>query len=81
MRCTTNVVTSKTTSFQKVLARESLPWPIAEVALQRHERMNSSRHPRGLAAEQIMTPARIVAVVDLVQSMDPALPLPAGVGN
>lgn len=45
------------------------PWPVAEVILQHHERMNGSGYPRGLAGEAILLEARILAVADVVESM------------
>jgi putative nucleotidyltransferase with HDIG domain len=52
-----------------ILSQASLPWPIAEVALQHHERMNGSGYPRGLPGSDIILPARIIAVADVVEAM------------
>ncbi len=52
-----------------VLAQAHLPWPIAEVALQHHERLNGSGYPLGLTGSEIILPARIVAVADAVEAM------------
>jgi HD-GYP domain-containing protein (c-di-GMP phosphodiesterase class II) len=43
-------------------------WPIAEVLLQHHERINGSGYPRGLAGEEILIEARIIAVADVVEA-------------
>jgi putative nucleotidyltransferase with HDIG domain len=45
------------------------PWPVAEVLLQHHERMNGSGYPRGLAGGDILLEARIMAVADVVEAM------------
>ena len=45
------------------------PWPVAEVLLQHHERMNGSGYPRGLDGEDILMEARIMAVADVVEAM------------
>jgi PAS domain S-box-containing protein len=45
------------------------PWPVAEVILQTHERMNGSGYPRGLTGEDILVEARIMAVADVVEAM------------
>jgi PAS domain S-box-containing protein len=45
------------------------PWPLAEIVLQHHERMNGSGYPRGLKAEEILIEARILAVADVVEAM------------
>jgi PAS domain S-box-containing protein len=44
-------------------------WPIAEMVLQHHERMNGSGYPRGLKGEDILLEARILAVSDVVEAM------------
>jgi putative nucleotidyltransferase with HDIG domain len=53
----------------EILSRASLPWPIADVALRHHERMDGSGYPGGLKGGEIILPARIVAVADVVEAM------------
>lgn len=50
----------------KVLA---FPWPIGEIILQHHERLNGSGYPAGLVGEQIRIEARILGVADDVESL------------
>ena len=45
------------------------PWPLAEIVLQHHERMDGSGYPRGLKVEEILIEARILAVADVVEAM------------
>jgi PAS domain S-box-containing protein/putative nucleotidyltransferase with HDIG domain len=45
------------------------PWPVAEIVLQHHERMDGSGYPQGLAGEEILLEARILAVADVVEAM------------
>ena len=52
-----------------VLKNVEFPWPIADIALQHHERMNSSGYPSGLRGEKILLEARILAVSDVVEAM------------
>jgi len=52
-----------------ILSRASLPWPMTEVALQHHERMDGSGYPAGLPGSEIIQPARIIAVADVVEAM------------
>lgn len=47
-----------------VLKDVKFPWPVAQVALQHHERMDGSGYPQGLKGEAILIEARIVAVAD-----------------
>jgi putative nucleotidyltransferase with HDIG domain len=52
-----------------ILRQADLPWPLAEIAEQHHERLDGSGYPAGLRAEHIILPARIVAVADVVEAM------------
>lgn len=63
-----------------ILEQASLPWPIAEVARSHHERLDGSGYPRGLARGEIILPARIVAVADVVEAMTHHRPYRAGLG-
>jgi HD-GYP domain-containing protein (c-di-GMP phosphodiesterase class II) len=56
------------------------PWPIAEVALQHHERMNGSGYPNGLRGDEIILEARILAVADVVEAMGSHRPYRAALG-
>jgi len=44
-------------------------WPIAEMILQHHERINGSGYPNRLKGEEILVEARILAVSDIVEAM------------
>ena len=65
-----------------ILKEIDFPWPIAEIVLQHHERMDGSGYPQGLPGEEIMIEARILCVSDVVEAMvshrpyRPALGLP-----
>ena len=45
------------------------PWPIANIILQHHERINGSGYPHGLRGDNILLEARILAVADVVEAM------------
>ncbi len=45
------------------------PWPVAQIVLQHHERLDGSGYPRGLFGESIVLEARILAVADVVEAM------------
>lgn len=51
------------------LRHVDFPWPIAEVVLQHHERLDGSGYPHGLEGDAIRTEARIIAVADMVDAM------------
>ena len=56
------------------------PWPVAEIILQHHERLDGSGYPRGLKGEQILLEARIIAVADVVEAMASHRPYRPAVG-
>ena len=53
----------------EILKGIPFPWPVAQVALQHHERLDGSGYPRGLEGDEILFEARIVAVADVVEAM------------
>ncbi len=63
-----------------VLKDVTFPWPVAEVALQHHERMDGSGYPQGLKGEAILIEARILAVADVVEAMASHRPYRAALG-
>lgn len=56
------------------------PWPLADVVLQHHERMDGSGYPDGLKGDEILLDARILAVADIVEAMASHRPYRAGLG-
>jgi HD-GYP domain-containing protein (c-di-GMP phosphodiesterase class II) len=64
----------------QILQSASLPWPLPEVALQHHERLDGSGYPYGLTGDEIRLPARIVAVADVVEAMTNDRPYRAALG-
>jgi PAS domain S-box-containing protein len=52
-----------------ILSKLTFPWPVAEVALQHHERLDGAGYPQGLKGDEIRLEARIVAVADVVEAM------------
>ncbi len=52
-----------------ILKDVKFPWPIADMILQHHERLDGSGYPLGLKGEQILLESRILAVADVVEAM------------
>jgi putative nucleotidyltransferase with HDIG domain len=52
-----------------ILKAIEFPWPIAQMVLQHHERMDGSGYPSGLSGEAIILEARILGVADVVEAM------------
>jgi len=53
----------------RILSKIQLPWPLAEIVYQHHERLDGSGYPRGLKGAEILPEARIIAVADIVEAM------------
>ncbi len=56
------------------------PWPIAEIIIQHHERLNGSGYPMGLKTEKILIEAKIIGVSDVVEAMSSDRPYRASLG-
>ncbi|MDD5035137.1 MAG: response regulator [Methylococcaceae bacterium] len=56
------------------------PWPVAQLVLQHHERLDGSGYPQGLKGEQILLEARILAVADVMEAMLAYRPYRAALG-
>jgi PAS domain S-box-containing protein len=52
-----------------ILKEIEFPWPVAEIILQHHEKLNGSGYPQGLKGDEILLEARIVGVADKVEAM------------
>ena len=52
-----------------ILKQVQFPWPIAEMVLQHHEKIDGSGYPNGLKGDAILLEARILCVADVVESM------------
>jgi HD-GYP domain-containing protein (c-di-GMP phosphodiesterase class II)/DNA-binding LacI/PurR family transcriptional regulator len=53
----------------EILKSFEFPWPIAQIILQHHERLNGSGYPSGLKNDQINFIAKILAVADVIEAM------------
>ncbi|TES89290.1 MAG: HD domain-containing protein [Anaerolineales bacterium] len=63
-----------------ILKEIEFPWPIAQMVLQHHEKMNGSGYPQGLSGEDILLEARILCVADVVEAMASHRPYRAALG-
>jgi len=52
-----------------ILKTIKFPWPVAQIVLQHHERLDGSGYPLGLSGAQILIEARILSVADIVEAM------------
>lgn len=56
------------------------PWPITQMILQHHERLDGSGYPQGLKDGEIALEAKILAVADVVEAMASHRPYRPGLG-
>jgi len=64
----------------KLLKNISFPWPVAEIILQHHERLDGSSYPQGLKDDKISLEAKILAVADGVEAMSSQRPYRPALG-
>jgi HD-GYP domain-containing protein (c-di-GMP phosphodiesterase class II) len=64
----------------RILKDVSFPWPIAEIVLQHHERIDGSGYPSGLTGDALLLESRILAVADVVEAMASHRPYRAALG-
>ncbi len=63
-----------------ILKEIEFPFPVAQIILQHHERMDGSGYPEGLSKEKILLEARILAVADVVEAMSSHRPYRPALG-
>jgi len=65
----------------RILKTIEFPWPVADIVLQHHERLDGSGYPKGLKNDEILTQSKILALADVVEAMSshrpyrPAFPM------
>ncbi len=64
-----NLVKSHPGAGYEILKKVEFPWPVAEIVLQHHERLDGSGYPHGITKEKIIFEARILAVADVFEAM------------
>ncbi len=75
-----NLIRQHARAGYEILAAIDFGAPVAEIVLQHHERLDGSGYPEGLAGEQILLEARILAVADTVEAMSSHRPYRAALG-
>ena len=64
----------------EILKGIEFPWPVAEMVVQHHEKMNGSGYPNGLTGEELITESKILTVADVVEAMASHRPYRAALG-
>jgi len=63
-----------------LLKKAGLPYPVADIILQHHERLDGSGYPKGLKGVEIPLETRIIAVADVVEAMSHTRPYRPALG-
>lgn len=74
------LVRTHATVGYEILKDIPFPWPVADIVLQHHERLDGSGYPNGLRGQSILPEARILAVADVVEAMSSHRPYRASLG-
>ncbi len=53
----------------EILKTIDFPWPLADIVLQHHERLDGSGYPYGLKGDRIYLESRIISVADVVEAI------------
>ncbi|TAL31341.1 MAG: response regulator [Spirochaetes bacterium] len=75
-----NILKIHPESGHEILKNIEFPWPIAEMVLQHHERLNGSGYPQGLTGDKMLAGARVMVVSDVVEAMASHRPYRAALG-
>ena len=63
-----------------ILKSIEFPYPVAQIVLQHHERMDGSGYPAGISGDGILPEARVLAVADVVEAMSSHRPYRPALG-
>ncbi|MGA2836507.1 MAG: HD domain-containing phosphohydrolase [Acidimicrobiales bacterium] len=74
------IVKTHSRAGHDIVADVPFPWPVAEMILQHHERLDGSGYPRGLTGEDILMGSRIVAIADVVSAISSHRPYRPALG-
>lgn len=64
----------------EIIKDVAFPWPVAEMIVQHHERLDGSGYPHGLRGEEMTAEAKVLAVADVVEAMASHRPYRAALG-
>lgn len=60
--------------YNQILKDTNFPWPVAEMTLHHHERLDGSGYPDGLEGDELTQEVRIIGTVDVVEAMSTRRP-------
>jgi putative nucleotidyltransferase with HDIG domain len=75
-----NIIKMHPETGYNILKEVEFPWPIAQIVLEHHERLDGSGYPQGLKDCKIMLEAKILGVADVVEAMASHRPYRPAIG-
>jgi putative two-component system response regulator len=63
------IIKSHVQTGYDILKKIEFPWPLADIVMQHHERLDGSGYPNGLNGDEIMFEAKILAVADVFETI------------
>ncbi|MCF7858123.1 MAG: PAS domain S-box protein [Candidatus Cloacimonetes bacterium] len=75
-----NLIKNHPEAGYDILKTIDFPWPIAEIILQHHERLDGTGYPNRLVDKEIMLEAKVIMVADVVEAMASHRPYRAAFG-
>jgi len=64
-----NIIRAHPRRGYDILKEATLPWPVEEMALRHHERLDGSGYPDGIKGPELSLEVRILGVCDVVEAM------------
>lgn len=64
-----NLVRTHAKRGYEILQDTNLPWPVADMAVHHHERLDGSGYPHGISGDELSMEVRILSVCDVVEAM------------
>ena len=75
-----NIIKTHPSTGYDILKDIEFPWPIAQMVLQHHERLDGSGYPLGLKENEILLEAKIMAVADIAEAISSYRPYRPALG-
>jgi len=63
------LIRAHTKQGYKILKDTRFPWPVADMALHHHERLDGSGYPHGINGDELSLEVRILGICDVVEAM------------
>ncbi|MGB8454803.1 MAG: HD domain-containing phosphohydrolase [Anaerocolumna sp.] len=63
-----------------ILCKINFPWPVADIVLQHHEKINGTGYPGGISGKDILLEAKIISVADVVEAITAHRPYKPALG-